>query len=107
MKLIYVPYTGYLLWRSVVVDATSIWFPVSFFVATFVLVDAFPDFFIRSYVSSGDINMGLMMLTYVLGAVAFGWYGVFFGPIVLVFFIHFSRDILPGLLEDGPAPDRE
>jgi len=42
--------------------------------------------------------MGLLLLTYVLGVVAFGWYGVFFAPIVLVVFIHFVRDILPVLL---------
>jgi len=77
----------------------SLWFPVVFFLVTVVVVDdVIPDFFIRSYVSKGELNMGLLLLTYVLGVVAFGWYGVFFAPIVLVVFIHFVRDILPVLL---------
>jgi len=46
--------------------------------------------------------MGLMVLTYVLGAVAFGWYGVFFGPIVLVSLLHFARSVVPNLLADRP-----
>lgn len=98
VKLIYFPYTGYLVWQAVSGGGDPLWFPVVFFVVTLVVVDVIPDFFIRSYVSKGELNMGLLLLTYVLGAVAFGWYGVFFAPIVLVVFIHFGRDILPVLL---------
>lgn len=98
VKLIYFPYTGYLVWQAVTGGGGPLWFPVVFFVVTVVVVDVIPDFFIRSYVSKGELNMGLLLLTYVLGAVAFGWYGIFFAPIVLVFFIHFVRDILPVLL---------
>lgn len=98
IKLIYFPYTGYLVWQSVSGGVVPLWFPVVFFFVTLVVVDVIPDFFIRSYVSKGELNMGLMLLTYVLGAVAFGWYGVFFAPLVLVVFIHFFRDIFPVLL---------
>ena len=63
------------------------------------VIDVIPDVFIRSYVSRGGINMGLMMLSYVLGSIAFGWYGVFLGPIVLVLALHFATDVLPGLVE--------
>ncbi len=101
IKLVYFPYTAYLLWASVTGRGGPLWFPVLFFATVVVAVDWFPDFIVRSYVSKGDINMGLMMLTYVLGAVAFGWYGVFLGPIVLVAFIHFARAVLPNLLDDG------
>jgi len=104
VKLVYVPYTGYLVWQSVSGGGVPIWFPVVFFVVTLVVVDGIPDIFIRSYVSKGELNMGLLLLTYVLGAVAFGWYGVFFAPIVLVFFLHFVRDILPVLLGSDSTP---
>ncbi|EMA70749.1 hypothetical protein C461_00632 [Halorubrum aidingense JCM 13560] len=97
-KLVYFPYTGYLVWQSVSSGETPLWFPVVFFLVTVVVVDTVPDIFIRSYVSKGELNMGLILLMYVLGAVAFGWYGVFVAPIVLVVFIHFVRDILPVLL---------
>jgi predicted PurR-regulated permease PerM len=99
MKVIYYPFTGYLLWRSVVRGEGALWFPVIFFAVTVIVVDTVPDFFIRSYVSKGDLNMGLLLLTYILGAVAFGWYGIFFAPIILVLFLHFLRDILPVLLD--------
>ena len=98
IKLVYFPYTGYLVWQALRTDTTPLWYPAVFFMVTLIAVDAFPDFIIRSYVSKGDINMGLMLITYVLGVVAFGWYGVFFGPVVLVFFLNFSREILPELL---------
>jgi len=75
MKLIYYPYTGYLVWQVVSKGEGSLWFPVVFFLVTVVVVDVIPDFFIRSYVSKGELNMGLLLLTYVLGVVAFGWYG--------------------------------
>lgn len=105
MKIIYFPYTGYLVWQSVTSSDAPLWFPVVFFLVTVVVIDTVPDIFIRSYVSKGELNMGLILLMYVLGAVAFGWYGVFLAPIVLVAFVHFARDILPVLLgSDAPAP---
>jgi len=98
MKLVYFPYTAYLVWQSVSGSGGPLWFPVVFFVVTVVVVDVFPDIVIRSYLSKGDINMGLILLMYVLGAVAFGWYGVFLAPILLVVFLHFAQDVLPVLL---------
>ncbi len=97
MKLVYVPYGLVLLWRSVS-GASPLWFPVAFFVVTLLVVDTFPDLFVRSYLSSGSINMGLMLLAYTLTPAAFGWYGVFLAPILLVLFVHFARRVFPNLL---------
>ena len=99
IKLIYVPYAGYLLVEAVRSETTPLWFPVLFFVVTLLVVDSIPDFFIRSYVSKGDLHMGLVLSAYVLGSIAFGWYGIFLGPIVLVLFVHFLRNILPALVQ--------
>jgi predicted PurR-regulated permease PerM len=38
------------------------------------------------------------MLSYVLGATVFGWYGIFLGPLVLVLVVHTSRIVLPELV---------
>jgi predicted PurR-regulated permease PerM len=103
MKIVYVPYTAYLVWQGVSGNGGPLWFPVVFFLVTVVVVDVVPDIFIRSYFSKGELNMGLVLLMYVLGAVAFGWYGVFVAPIILVAFVHFVRDILPVLLGAEPA----
>ncbi|MDG5777090.1 AI-2E family transporter [Haloarculaceae archaeon H-GB1-1] len=102
MKLVYWPYTAYLGWQSVIEGGVPLWFPVAFFVVTLIVVDTLPDIYVRSYLSKGDHNMGLMLLTYVLGAVVFGWYGIFLGPVVLVLFLHFVRDVLPNLLDAAP-----
>jgi len=99
IKLIYFPYTAYLGFQAVRGEAVPLWYPVLFFVVTLVVIDAIPDFFIRSYVSKGDLHMGLVLFAYVLGSIAFGWYGIFLGPIVLVLFIHFLRNILPNLVQ--------
>jgi len=99
MKLVYVPYTGFLAWRSLASGGGPVWFPALFFFVTLVAVDVVPDVLIRSYVSKGDINMGLIMLGYVLGAFAFGWYGVFLAPVVLVVFLHFAHRVFPNLLD--------
>ncbi|MDS0284611.1 AI-2E family transporter [Haloarcula onubensis] len=99
IKLIYFPYTGYLLWIALQNGAGPLWFPVAFFLVTFALVDVVPDFVIRAEASKGDHNLGLMLLTYTIGAVVFGWYGVFLAPILLVVFLHFMRDVLPNLLD--------
>lgn len=37
----------------------------------------------------------------------FGRDGVLFGPVVLVFFLHFARDILPSLVAEGPDANRD
>lgn len=103
MKLVYFPYTGYLVWQSVA-QGDALWFPAMFFFVTLLVVDSFPDIVIRSYISKGDINMGLIMLSYVLGAYAFGWYGVFLAPVILVVFLHFAHRVFPNLLDPAETP---
>ncbi|PSP81536.1 AI-2E family transporter [Halobacteriales archaeon QS_1_68_20] len=100
MKLIYVPYGALLLWQSVS-GGGPLWFPVAFFVATFLVVDTVPDFFVRSYLSSGSISMGLMLIAYTFTPVAVGWYGIFLAPILAVLFVHFARYVFPNLVGDG------
>lgn len=101
IKVVYFPYTGYLLVRSLTGDGVPLWVPVAFFLVTATVIDTIPDVFIRSYVSKGNINMGLMLLSYVFGTFAFGWYGLFLGPVVIVVFINFARRVLPNLVETG------
>ena len=101
MKAIWVPYAAYLFVRSLAWNQLPVWVPVGFVVVTTVIVDFLPDIFVRSYVSKGDINMGLMLLAYTLGVIVFGWYGLFFGPMVLVVFLHFAQRVFPNLVDRG------
>jgi predicted PurR-regulated permease PerM len=96
IKIVYYPLAAYLF---VVTYLTGgpVWFPIAFLVLTQVLVDIVPDIFLRSYFSAGDLNMGLVMLAYVIGSIAFGWWGVFFGPIILILVVVVSRQVFPGV----------
>ncbi|WP_435180102.1 AI-2E family transporter [Halorussus sp. AFM4] len=99
MKIVYVPYSVWLLLRATGKgSAMPVWFPVLFFVVTFVVVDTVPDFWIRSYLSAGELTLGMIMLAYVLGTVVFGWSGLFIGPIVLAVGYHFANAVLPKLI---------
>lgn len=98
MKIVYFPYAAYLGWQTQTGVGSPLWFPVLFLVVTLIVVDLLPDVVVRSYVSAGEIEMGLVLLAYVLGASVFGWFGVFFAPLVLVVFVHFARDIFPELV---------
>ena len=100
MKIVYVPY-GLGLVGLAVTTPTPLWHPIAFFVLTFVVVDTIPDFFARSYLSArSGVHMGLVLLGYFLGTLAFGWYGLFLGPIVVVLAVHFAHTIFPTLWTD-------
>ncbi|MEF8851058.1 MAG: AI-2E family transporter [Haloarculaceae archaeon] len=102
MKIVYVPVLGYLgvqAWMS-----GSGWgFVAAFGVVSFVIVDVIPDLVVRPYVSGGGLHTGALMFAYILGPLLFGWYGLFLGPVILVFVTHFVRDVVPELLPDGTA----
>jgi predicted PurR-regulated permease PerM len=97
MKIIYVPVLGYLgvlAWMS-----GGGWeFVAVFGVVSFVIVDVIPDLVVRPYVSGGGLHTGSLMFAYILGPLLFGWYGLFLGPMILVFVTHFVRDVVPELL---------
>ncbi|NIB98299.1 AI-2E family transporter [Halobacterium sp. R2-5] len=99
IKVIYYPLAAYLFAVSFVAGG-PLWFPIVFLVLTQVLVDIIPDIFLRSYFSAGDLNMGLVMLAYVIGSIAFGWWGVFFGPILLITIVVVGREVFPDVAKE-------
>ncbi|GAB3664088.1 AI-2E family transporter [Halopiger thermotolerans] len=97
MKIVYVPYGLYLLADAVTTE-TPLWQPIAFFALSVIVIDTIPDFFARSLLSArSGAHMGLVLLSYFLGTLAFGWYGLFLGPIVVVLAIHFADRIFPTL----------
>ena len=105
MKLVYVPMTGYLAVLAGT-NGEGWWFVVVFAAVSFVIVDVIPDLMVRPYVSGGKLHTGALMFAYILGPLIFGWYGIFLGPVILVFVSHFARIILPELLRNEPIrPD--
>jgi len=98
MKLIYVPVTAYLFALAAVDSDVTVALPVTFFLLSFAVVDSIPDTVLRPYVSGRNLHFGLVALSYVLGTLAFGWYGVFLGPILVVVGVHFGRLVMPELI---------
>ncbi|WP_226480275.1 AI-2E family transporter [Natrinema amylolyticum] len=100
MKIVYVPY-GLLILVAALTTPTPLWHPVAFFALTLVVVDTIPDFFARSFLSArSGVHMGLVLLGYFLGTLAFGWWGLFLGPIVVVLTVHFGETVFPSLASD-------
>lgn len=99
MKLIYIPVGIYMAIQSLTAAGTeTLWFVILFFVLSLVVVDSIPDLVLRPYVSGRNVHVGALMLSYTLGPLLFGWYGLFLMPVLLVLVIQFARIVLPDLL---------
>jgi predicted PurR-regulated permease PerM len=96
-KLVYLPLTGYLAWEATRVDAGLLVVPVVFLITCFVLLDVLPQTVIRPYLSGQTLHTGLVMFSYILGVALFGWYGLFYGPLLAVFVVQFVNVALPEL----------
>ena len=105
IKLVTVPVGAYLLGRSALLDPATLWFPLAFFLVSFVIVDYIPDQLLRPYVSGRNLHVGAVMLAYLFGPLLFGWYGIFLGPLLLVLVFEFGQVILPWLMDpDATLP---
>mgnify|MGYP000604327969 CR=1 FL=1 len=97
MKIVYLPYAAYLGVLAVTTE-TPLWHPLVFLAVSAIVIDTIPDVFLRTYLSArGSIHLGLILLGYVLGTMAFGWYGLFLGPIIVVVAYHFAHSVFPWL----------
>lgn len=106
MKIVYVPMLLLLSAQAYLLGSEYYWFPAVFFGISFVVVDTIPDFVVRPYVSGDRLHIGALMFAYIVGPLVFGWYGLFFAPILLVIVTNFVSFILPELVE-GFAGDRD
>jgi predicted PurR-regulated permease PerM len=104
-KLVYLPATAYLGLRAVETDV-SLAVPLAFLVVCFLFLDLVPQSVVRPYVSGRTLHTGLILFSYVLGTALFGWYGLFYGPLLAVVVVQFANVVLPDLLRDRPVgPD--
>jgi predicted PurR-regulated permease PerM len=98
-KLVYVPLTGGLSVAALRTDPGLVAYPVGLFLVALVCLDIVPQTVVRPYLSGRDLHTGATMLSYVLGATVFGWYGLFVGPLVLVLVVQAARIVLPELVD--------
>ncbi|NIC00460.1 AI-2E family transporter [Halobacterium sp. R2-5] len=97
IKLVWIPLAGWLAFVAFQ-NGTGYAFVTVFVLVAAVVVDFIPDLLLRPYVSGRNLHLGLVILSYVFGPLLWGWYGLFLGPLVLVFLVHFVRLVLPELL---------
>lgn len=99
VKLVYIPVTIMLLINNwLIYDSTIqiVLFPMLFLITAFIIVDTIPDLIGRPYLGSrGGVSTGILVLSYTLGPLTFGWYGLFLGPILFVPAYRYYSMILP------------
>lgn len=105
IKLVYVPVTLVLAANALLEGDPSLLVPVAvLFGVSAVVVDFIPDFFIRAHISGEGTHTGLLLVAYVVGPIAFGFYGLFLLPIVLILVTNALRVLMPYVLS-GEHPE--
>ncbi|MFB6103203.1 MAG: AI-2E family transporter [Haloplanus sp.] len=99
MKIVYGPITAAMT-IPIVIDSeySLLVYIAGFLFVAVVIVDTIPDLILRPYLSGERTHVGLLMLAYIFGPVVFGFYGLFFAPIILALGITFAHTALPRLL---------
>jgi predicted PurR-regulated permease PerM len=106
MKIVYVPVAAAMSVPVVFDSQLSLLVYIAAFLAVaVVVVDTIPDLVLRPYLSGERTHVGLLMLAYIFGPVIFGFYGLFFAPIVLALGVTFAHTALPRLLGADTAAD--
>ncbi|RRJ29762.1 AI-2E family transporter [Halocatena pleomorpha] len=105
-KLVYVPIAAYLLILAGQTNEALLVYPALFVAVAFLFLDFIPQTFIQPYIAGRKIHVGLMIFAYVFGGLFFGWYGLFLGPIILVFSLQAIRLVVTDLLRGGPVTPR-
>lgn len=103
VAIIWVPLLIYLIIQAYLnnILVSALWFLFVFASSAFLLVGVTPDMFLRPMISAKTIHPGIMLLTYIFGYSAFGFMGLFLGPIIVVTAINLSKIILPKTRDRG------
>ncbi|WP_248897727.1 AI-2E family transporter [Haloplanus halobius] len=99
MKIVYVPIAAAMAAPAILEsDPSLLGYVAAFLFVAIVIVDTIPDLVLRPYLSGDRTHVGLLMLAYIFGPVVFGFYGLFFAPILLALGLTFAHTALPRLL---------
>jgi predicted PurR-regulated permease PerM len=106
MKVIWIPLAIYLVIQAYLngILFTNWWFLLLFLIAVSVVVDFVPDTILRPYISRKQIHAGAMLFAYIFGIAAFGFVGLFLGPMILILATQFMKIVQPALLDQRSAP---
>lgn len=101
-KLVYVPLTLALAAQAFRTDPGLLVYPAVLFGVGLVFLDLVPMTFVLPKVAGQAGHTGLVLFAYILGPMLFGWYGLFFGPLLLVIGVQAVRIVLKELIHGEP-----
>lgn len=104
-----VPLLAYIAIRSLAAGTLvpNTWYFLFMVFAIFVIEETLPGYLLRPFVSHGKVNIGLLMLAYIIGPLVFGFAGLFIGVILLSMYTHFWKIVVPDILEPGKRTVRD
>lgn len=96
IKIIYIPLFSFLTVSTYTNNSLElVWGPLLMLGFSSIMIDLIPETFIRPYMSNRNMHLGLVILSYLCGVIIFGWYGLFFGPLILAIIYRFITYIIP------------
>lgn len=101
-KVVYVPLVLYVGYQATITPGASLTFPAVLLVVSFLLLDIAPQMLLQPYITGRKIQMGLMLFAYIFGLMLFGWYGMFYLPLLLVLGIQAFRMVVLELVHGEP-----
>lgn len=98
--LVYIPITGYFLLQGKTILA------LLFFLVCLIVVTILPDIAVRPLIASKTMDIGLIVLGFITGTMAFGAIGFIIGPLILIGWSGFAKIyILPSKDEPQEKSD--
>lgn len=103
IKIVYIPVCLALAVNAWLIGQLDLLVPIAVLaLISAVVVDFIPDIIVRAQVSSDQTHTGLLLVAYIVGPSAFGFYGLFLAPILLVCTTNAVTILLPYVLSGEP-----
>ncbi|AUV83497.1 AI-2E family transporter [Salinigranum rubrum] len=104
-KLVYVPVLAYLGVQALRSGGTELAFVGAVGVVYVLVLDLVPQALVQPYLSGRRLDTTLLLFSFIIGPMVFGWYGFFLLPILMILLLEAVRLVLPELLRgDRPRP---
>ncbi len=101
-SVVYIAIAAFLALGAIQRNPADLWYPFVFFLFMTLAFDNVVRTYIRPYLSGKLFHLSLVMFSYLLGPILFGWYGVFLGPLLMVIVVQFFGVVVPQLRGENP-----
>ncbi|WP_410767355.1 AI-2E family transporter [Haloferax sp. DFSO60] len=102
-SIVYAVLVGYLAIIALQTNPRYLWFPLVVLAVMELPFDNLIRVYIRPALSGKLFPMSLVMFAYLIGPALFGWYGIFFGPFLMVVVVLFIQLELPRMLHPSKS----